>query len=132
MGETSKFYSSEKIGIRKAETNTRSNRINNQVHRTDTRGPSIYGITRRIRRRLRPSVYGGYRGLGNHCIHKRMDPRVPNFNNNTDKPRSHTINFRTIYVRLTIGMYSTGRSEGTPQTHTHVHVLRKYANIGMV
>ena len=73
MGKPWKIDSSEAIRGRNAANTTRGIRRTNKVHRTDSRGPIIHEIYRRIRGRLWRSGDGRYRGPGDHCVETRME-----------------------------------------------------------
>ena len=114
MGKPSKIYNIETISGQNAATTTIFSLRTDQVQRTGARGPSIHGIHRRIRGRLHISVDGSYLGSGTHCIETRMDPISKKFTDNTEKPKSHTINFRLRYGSLIFGMDCTGSSICNP------------------
>ena len=103
MGEHNKINSSETIGGRDAATTKRGIRRTDQVQRVDTRGPSIYGINRRIRGRMWRIVDGSYRGTESHSTETRMYPKGQIVTNNTEKPKWNTINLRTRFTDLLLG-----------------------------
>ena len=131
MGETRKLYSSEIISGQNAATNTRGTHINNQVKRADAGVPRINGIHRRIRVRLKMSVAGRYRGYGNHCMEKIMEPIVQIVTDNAEKHKRHTINLRLRDDRLTVQTNFNGRSGGTPHTNKYGYLLRQHNDNGM-
>ena len=131
MGEPGNVYSSDTIDGQNAATTTRSSHRTYQLKITDSRGPSINGFHRLMRGRLWKSVDGRCRGPGTHCMDTRMDPRGKIVTDNTEKLKSHTINFRHRDGSLIVAMRCTGRSGGNPQTQICGHVIRQHTKSSM-
>ena len=87
MGKPKNIYSSDTIGGQNTANTTSGICRTDQVHRTNTRGPSINGIHRPIRGRLRMSLDERYREPGTHFMDTIMDLRSKIITDYTEKTK---------------------------------------------
>ena len=88
MGKPKNIYSSDTIGGQNTANTTSGICRTDQVHRTNTRGPSINGIHRPIRGRLRMSLDERYREPGTHFMDTIMDLRSKIITDYTEKQKA--------------------------------------------